>query len=236
MGPSSFNVSAISSISTRVRSGCCAAPNEASHPLLLRPTLGIVMRPAPAASALNAASEIRSCCPPASSASGRRPGTHAAEGADAAAVAPLRTARASLAPKATIKCQNLHSRGQRRSMLPKPKQSEREDRVDCTGACLDSSRQGIYIPSAPDACSGVRSSAHLDPPTSGEGKPPETTSPQSCPAATLRERGGPYRRQGRQFFCTTTTQWVGLETGTFGIEGEHPNHYTTCLTSRRTDR
>ena len=104
----------------RVRSGCCAAPNEASHPLLLRPTLGIAMRPAPAAPALNAVSEIRSCCPPASSASGRRPGTNAAEGADAAAVAPLRTARASLAPKATIKCQNLHSRGQRRSMLPKP--------------------------------------------------------------------------------------------------------------------
>ena len=123
MGPSSFNVSALSSISTRVRSGCCAAPNEASHPLLLRPTLGIAMRPAPAAPALNAASEIRSCCPPASSASGRRPGTNAAEGADAAAVAPLRTARASLAPKATLKCQNLHSRGQRRSMLPKPKQS-----------------------------------------------------------------------------------------------------------------
>jgi len=96
-----------------------------------------------------------------------------------------------------------------------PQGCEEEDRVDCTGACLDSSRQGIYIPSAPDACSGVRSSAHLDPPTSGEGKPPETTSPQSCPAATLRERGGPYRRQGRQFFCTTTTQWVGLETGTF---------------------
>jgi hypothetical protein len=33
------------------------------------------------------------------------------------------------------------------------KRRREEDRLDCTRACLYSSRQGTYVPSAPDSCS-----------------------------------------------------------------------------------